>query len=127
MRAAAAERRGFVMVNTVPRLTSFDPSITFFENTVNTTPQLLDSSVTFTDPDNNFNGGTLVVSGLLAEDIVSIRNQGTAAGQIGFDSGTHAITFGGTLIGTASGGAGGTLTVTFNGSATSPGIDALIE
>ena len=70
----------------IPTLADFAPSVTFLENTVNAAPQLLDADVTFTDPDNNFNGGTLVVTGLLAEDIVSIRNQGTGAGQIGFSA-----------------------------------------
>jgi uncharacterized protein (DUF2141 family) len=109
----------------IPTLTGFAPSVTFLENTVNATPQLLDGDVTFTDPDNNFTGGTLVVSGLLAEDVVSIRNQGTGAGLIGFSAGS--VTFGGVAIGTATGGAGGTLTVTFNAAATSPAIEALIE
>ena len=37
------------------------------------------------------------------------------------------MTYGGTVIGTASGGAGTTLTVTFNAEATSAAIDALIQ
>src|SRR5262245_47390869 len=114
------------MANSVPTLTGLDTPVTLLENTVNATPQIIDASVTFTDPDNNFNGGTLTVSGLLAEDTVAIRNQGTGAGQIGV-SGTD-ITFGGTTIGSFSGGgAGSTLTVTFNTSATAASIDALIE
>ena len=54
--------------NDAPSLTGFAPSVTLLENTVNVTPQLLDTDAGFTDPDNNFAGGTLVVSGLLAED-----------------------------------------------------------
>src|SRR5439155_13673519 len=84
-----------------------------------------DSDVSFTDPD--FTGGTLTVSGLLAEDIVVIGNMGTAAGQIGFNTNTGAVSFGGVTIGTATGGTGATLTVTFNASATSASIDALIQ
>ena len=114
-------------VNDAPTLTGFEPSVTLLENTVNATPQLLDADVSFSDPDNNFDGGTLVVAGLLAEDRVSIRDQGAGAGLIQFNSGTGAVSFGGTQIGTAAGGAGGTLTVTFNASATSPAIEALIE
>ena len=102
------------MPNTAPQLTGLDATVTFLENTVNATPQILDSNVTFTDPDNNFDTGTLTVTGLLAEDTVSIRDVGSGAGEIGFSAGT--VSFEGTAIGTASGGAGATLTVTFNAS-----------
>ena len=113
------------MANSVPTLGDFATAITLLENTVNAAPQLLDADVTFTDPDDNFDGGTLVVSGLLAEDTVSIRNQGDGAGKIGLAGGT--VSFGGVEIGTVSGGAGGDLTVTFNAQATSAAIEALIE
>ena len=56
---------------------------------------------------------------------MSIRNQGTGAGQIGFAGGT--VSYGGVAIGTVSGGAGGNLTVAFNGMANSAAIEALIE
>ena len=108
-----------------PTLTGFAPTITFDENTVNATPQLLDADVVFTDPDDDFTGGTLTLSGLLAEDRASVRNEGTAAGQIGL-SGSN-VTFGGVIVGTLAGGVGGTLTITFNAAATSVAIDALIQ
>src|SRR5262245_40340866 len=111
--------------NDAPVLTGFGPSINFGENTVNATPQILDSNVVFVDPDDNFNGGTLTVSGLLAEDIVSIGNQGSGPGQIGF-SGTT-VNYQGVLIGTATGGIGAPLVVTFNANATSAAIDALVQ
>ena len=111
--------------NDAPSLTGMAPSVTLLENTVNASPQLLDADVGFADPEENFSGGTLVVSGLLAEDTVSIRNQGVGAGEIGFAAGT--VSFGGVAIGTAAGGAGGDLTVTFNGAADSAAIEALIE
>ena len=38
-------------------------TLTFGENAVNAAAQLLDSSMTSADADNNFNGGTLVLSG----------------------------------------------------------------
>ena len=113
------------MANSVPTLTGLATPVTFLENTVNAAPQIIDADVTFTDPDNNFNGGALTVTGLLAQDTVAIRNQGTGAGQIGI-SGSD-VTFGGTIIGSFTGGAGSTLDVTFNASATAAGIDALIE
>ncbi|MGL4309877.1 MAG: beta strand repeat-containing protein, partial [Paracoccaceae bacterium] len=111
--------------NDAPTLTGFAPSITFAENTVNATPQLLDADVVFADAEGNFSGGSLTLSGLLAEDSVSVRNQGTAAGQIGL-SGAN-VTYGGVVIGTLAGGAGTTLTITFNAAATSAAIDALIQ
>ena len=113
------------MANSVPTLTGLITPVTFLENTVNATPQLLDTGVTFSDPDNNFINGNLTVSGLLAQDTVAIRNQGTSAGEIGV-SGNN-VSFGGTVIGSFVGGAGSTLTVTFNASATAAGIEALIE
>jgi len=111
-------------VNNRPTLTGWGPSVTFAENLVNATPQLLDADVVFSDVDNNFNGGRLTLSGLLAEDRASVRNEGTGAGQIGL-SGAN-VTFGGVLIGTLSGGSGATLTINFNAAATSAAIDALI-
>jgi uncharacterized protein (DUF2141 family) len=108
-----------------PALTGLATSVTFAENTVNATPQLLDANVTFTDSDGDFSGGTLTVTGLLAEDSVSVRNQGTGGGQIGL-SGAN-VSFGGVVIGTLSGGAGAALTITFNAAATSAAIDALIQ
>lgn len=108
-----------------PTLTGFAPSITFAENTVNATPQLLDSDVVFTDAEGDFNGGFLTLSGLRAEDRASVRNEGAGAGQIGL-SGAN-VTFGGVTIGTLAGGVGGTLTITFNASATTAALDALIQ
>ena len=113
------------MSDNSPTLGDLAASVTFGENTVNATPQLLDADVTFADSDGDFDGGTLTVTGLLAEDSVSVRNQGTGAGQIGL-SGAN-VTFGGVVIGTLAGGSGAALTITFNGSATSTAIDALIQ
>ena len=86
---------------------------------------IIDANVTVTDPEGNFDGGTLTVSGLLAEDIVSVNNQGTGAGQVGFAGGT--ITYGGVAIGTATGGAGADLVVTFNQNATTAAVEAVTE
>jgi VCBS repeat-containing protein len=107
-----------------PMLAGFAPSVTFAENTANTTPQLLDGDVTFTS-ETSLSGGRLVVSGLLAEDRVSVLHQGTTAGLIGFASGT--VSFGGTAFGTATGGSGANFTVTFNANATTAAVDALIQ
>ena len=113
------------MTANAPTLNDLAATVTFAENTVNATPQLLDADVTFTESDGDLNGGTLTVTGLLAEDSVSVRNEGTGAGQIGL-SGAN-VTFGGVVIATLAGGSGAALTITFNGSATSAAIDALIQ
>ena len=112
-------------VNDAPVLTGLG-SVSFAENVVNATPQLLDVDVTFTDAEGNFDGGTLSLTGLLTEDTVSVRNQGTGAGEIGFD-GTN-VSYGNVVIGTLAGGsAGADLTITFNAAASSEAIDALIQ
>jgi VCBS repeat-containing protein len=112
-------------VNDAPTLTGFAPSLTFAENMVNASPQLLDGDVAFADGEGNFAGGKLTLSGLLAEDRAAVRNEGVGAGQIGV-SGTE-VTYGGVIIGTVAGGVGGTLTVTLNAAATSSAVDALIQ
>ena len=107
------------MSNSLPFLSDFSLSLFIDEEAANLTPQLIDSDVTFTDADNNFDGGTLVLSGLLSDDIVSVRNDGSGAGEIGYSGGS--IAFGGTEIGTAGGGNGVAFSITFNASATSAG------
>ncbi|MGH1578743.1 hypothetical protein, partial [Planktotalea sp.] len=110
---------------TAPTLSGITSAISFEENTVNATPQLLDSDVTFTDVEGDFDGGSLSLTGLLAEDTVSVRDQGTGVGEIGL-SGAD-VTFEGAVIGTLAGGVGTALTITFNAAATSASIDALIQ
>ena len=78
----------------------------------------------------DFGGGSLTVSFTggtgTSADQLTIQNQGTGAGQIGV-SGSN-ITFGGTIIGTFTGGANGTnLVVSFNASATQAAAQALEE
>jgi len=67
------------MVNSAPSLAGLATSQTFGENLVNATPQLIDADVTFTDVEGNFAGGTLRVSGVLAEDRIGIRTSGLIA------------------------------------------------
>lgn len=94
---------------------------------------LIDNSTaaTVTDVDSvDFNGGNLTVSvtsgGDAGEDVLSIRNAGTAAGQIGV-SGIN-VTFEGTQIGTFVGGSSGTpLRIDFNANATPLATAALIQ
>ena len=78
----------------------------------------------------NFDTGTLTISipsgNVPTEDVLSIRDQGTGAGQIGVSGGN--VTYGGVVIGTYAGGAGGNnLVVTFNNNATPTAVTALVK
>lgn len=89
------------------------------------------TAVSVTDPDSaDFNTGALTVSitnnGVNTEDKLSIRNQGTEAGQIGLNG--FDVTYGGTLIGTLGGGINGNaLTVNFDHNATAAALSALLS
>ena len=117
-------------VNEAPVLTGLD-NVTFAENTVNAAAQLIDSNVSLTDPDaGDYAGGSITVSYAasgLAQDNLSIRNQGTGAGQIGLSG--NDVTYGGVVIGTltSAGAAGANLVVTLNANSTKEAVDALIE
>jgi hypothetical protein len=115
--------------NGVPGLTGLAPTVNVTQAGPDATPQILDSDVVFTDVEGNFSGGTLVVSGLLPEDTVSVF-------AIGFDPGMFFIDeqgavddlyYEGAPIGTITGGNGTALTITFNGNATTSAVDALIQ
>jgi hypothetical protein len=113
------------MASSVPTLANLSSPAPFLENTVNTTPQLIDTNVTVADRDRNLANGALSVTGLLPEDVISVRNAGTGLGQIGFFGGI--ITYQGLPIGQAFGGAGGVFSVMLNGNATVAAVEALIE
>lgn len=93
------------------------------------TPALFDTAPVLSDPDStNFDTGTLtasIVSAGTADDRITIRHQGTAAGQIGVSG--NDVTYGGTVIGTWAGGTDGftPLVVTFNSQATVAAVQAL--
>ncbi|MBP7704473.1 MAG: VCBS repeat-containing protein [Caulobacter sp.] len=110
-----------------PAITGLATSVTFNENTVNARGQPLDSAVAFVDADGDFDGGSLTVTGLVSGDVISIRGQGSGAGQISYNSGTGEVSYGGVVIGVATGGVGATFTITFDADATSAAIDALIQ
>ncbi|MDL5038615.1 DUF4347 domain-containing protein [Comamonas sp. Y6] len=106
-------------------------SVTFTEGD---SARLIDlgSNATVSDGDSaDFNGGSVRVSittnRVTAEDLLSIRNQGTGAGQIGVSGST--ITYGGVAIGTFTGGSGSNdLLITFNSaSATPAAVEALLH
>jgi Ca2+-binding RTX toxin-like protein len=103
-----------------PALTNLN-AVTFGENDVNDAPRIIDGVVTFTDADNDFDGGFLLISGLLPEDRISILSLGMI-GVTGND-----VYYDGILIGVFAGGVGASFTVTFNAAATAIAIETLIE
>ncbi|WDY55825.1 Ig-like domain-containing protein [Pseudomonas sp. PSKL.D1] len=88
-------------------------------------------NATVSDSDSaDFAGGNLTAAisanGVAGEDILSIRNQGTGAGQISLSGNT--VSYGGVAIGTVAGGSGGAnLVVTFNANATAAAVQALVR
>ena len=117
--------------NVAPRIENLDgDSVSYTERALAVLLDLgSDATVTDTDSD-DFNKGSLtvsIVSNLSAnEDVLSIRNQGTEAGQIGVTSNT--ITYGGLPIGSFTGGVNGAdLFISFNDKANPEVAQALIR
>ena len=112
--------------DTAPHFT-FDPSpVIFGENTVNATPQLIVSDVTFADPNLDLDGGTLIVRGHLAEDTIGILSDGNGPGQI--DASGPIVFYGGHPVGTVTGGANGVpLEVDFDLLVTPGAVEAVVE
>ena len=107
------------------------PQITLSGRALAVAPQQavrpLDEQATVTDPSSNLGNGTLTVtmaSGGTSGDRLSIVNEGSGTGQVGFD-GTN-VTYGGLTIGTASISTGpAELRVALNGDATTAAVQAL--
>lgn len=111
-----------------PTVTGLD-GVTFGEQTVNATPQIIDADAQLVDDDSDFDGGTLTVSGLLAEDRVSIKNGDViyvTSGTVYYDA-DGAGAGAAVAIGTVSGGSGATLTVTFNAAATTDAVELVLQ
>ena len=90
-------------VNDAPRLENIEAGALAYTENDAATP--ITATTTVTDDSPDFDTGTLTVdytAGGQAEDRLEIRNEGTGAGQIGV-SGAN-VTFGGTTIGTFTGG-----------------------
>ncbi|MBK7954247.1 MAG: hypothetical protein IPK02_09950 [Candidatus Accumulibacter sp.] len=134
---------GSIVRQASPELIDLETSVSFNENDVNAGAQLIDPGVRVVDVDSSdFAGGRLVVSvisgyGALQsfnakapqQDNFSIRDQGAGAGQVGFDSGTGVLRYGGTAIGSivSNGQSGADLVVQFNASASAAAVEAVIE
>lgn len=113
--------------NDAPTLSDMGAAVSYTENAVAT---ILSSSLATADVDSaDYNTGVLTVSitvGGTATDLLEIRNQGNAAGQIGV-AGAN-VNFGGVLLGTFTGGVGLTpLVVTLVSSATPAAVNALMR
>ena len=114
-------------VNDPASIGAFDTAVVYTENAA---AMLLDADATVTDIDStNLNAGILTVSidsNSESADRLEIRQQGTAAGQIGL-SGAN-VRFGATTIGTFTGGAGAVnLVITLNANATMTAVQALLQ
>ena len=103
--------------------------VTFDESVVNSVPQRLLTGVTVADAEGNFDGGRVVISGLLVEDRVTIGHQGDGAGQFSLSSADSGATvsYGGVEIGVYTVAADRTVTVTLNANATVAVVQALVN
>ncbi len=117
-----------------PVVGDFTGSVTFGENLVNATPQVIDAAISLEDSDSaNFAGGRVdlfYVQGGDATDQLGVRNQGTSAGQIGVSGNT--VSYGGATIGTIAAGSenganGANLVVNLTAGATVEAVEALIQ
>lgn len=114
--------------------TTPNPILNLVVQNVNYTPQqppvVLAPAATLTDADSeNFNGGSLMVSLSpkgKGKELLSIRSQGTGQGQISVVGAT--VQFGGTAIGTFTGGKGKKpLVVSLNANATVAAVQELVR
>ncbi|MBW4696256.1 MAG: DUF4347 domain-containing protein [Lyngbya sp. HA4199-MV5] len=113
--------------NAAPVVTLSGAAVSFAENGSATT---IDTTASVTDTDSvDFNSGTLTASfsaNGTVDDRLAINNEGTGVGQIGVSGGN--VTYGGTTIGTFTGGVGTTpLVVTFNSSSSPAAAQALLR
>ena len=103
--------------------------------TENDPPKIIDSTATVVDSDSpTFAGGSLTLdftANGLAEDSLSIQNEGKYAGQIGLETssdGTTSVTYGGTPIATVVGYLGhNTLTIKFTDQSNRDAVQALLQ
>ena len=111
--------------NAAPVLADFGGTVSFDENVVNATPQVLDPLVSFSARAGaSFEGGVVTVfyvSGASPADQLSVRGTGDGVGEIGV-AGSE-VRYGGVVIGEVSGGtAGSALQIRLNAAA---GADAI--
>ncbi|MCP5144159.1 MAG: DUF4347 domain-containing protein [Gammaproteobacteria bacterium] len=122
-------------VNDVPVVSAIAGDVLAYLNGLG--PQIIDQSANaaVSDADSaDFSGGTLTVAittgAAPAEDLLTVRDQGPGVGLISVAGSNVSFNFGAgpVVIGTASGGSGGTpLTITLNSSATATALTALVR
>ncbi len=117
--------------NDLPQISSLNGDSVSFTEDGNAVLLDASSNTTISDVDTtNFNTGNVTVSivgnRVSSEDVLSIRNEGTGAGQISV-SGTT-VSYAGTTIGTFTGGSStNDLVITFNNTVSSSAVQALIS
>ncbi|RDH42681.1 DUF4347 domain-containing protein [Zooshikella ganghwensis] len=117
--------------NATPTINNFTEVISVNPGDSTTFPLDRGTPATIVDPTStDFNSGTLTatfVSGLVpGEDDVTVNNQGNGPGEIGVSGST--VSYGGTPIGTFSGGTNGVpLQFNFNSSANPTSVSALLQ
>jgi hypothetical protein len=116
-----------IAVNDAPVVGGFSANLNYKKGAAAT---ILEGAATVSDVDSaDFAGGQLTISFATngqATDVLSIRNQGTAAGQIGLSG--SSITYSGIVIGTATGGTNkSSLVITLNASATPSRVQTLLR
>ncbi len=116
-----------ILDNVAPVISLPSAAATYSEGQL---PILIDAAATVVDTDSaDFDAGSLtldITTAGTADDRLSIRNQGTGAGEIGVS--LSDVTFGGVTIGTFVGGAGTTpLVITLNASSSPVAAEALLR
>ena len=119
-------------VDDPPQLTDLASTVSYAPGVFAGGPQLIDANVTYYEPDNSPYGLQLRVAGMVAGDVVAVRNQGTANGQISIlNTGIYYHRQGATdLIATFSGGTlqSGPLVIEFTtGADSSARVEQVIE
>lgn len=95
-------------------------------------PVLIDSDVTVTDPEGDWDGGTLRVSGLTAGDVVSILSTGSGPGEFQvipdpFAPGWFALYFQGVYVTDGFGGVGNDLVIYLANGISTARVEAIVE
>jgi hypothetical protein len=119
-----------VNVDDKPTLTGLEASVTFNQADIVGTAQFLDTDVTLADVEGNWSdgglhGGRIYVTGLLPEDVVSVK----AGGPITIGANGLTINFNGIAIGQIQSGTGvgNDLQIRLNSNATNAAVESVIE
>jgi len=112
---------------TAPTLTDLSDSISLTEAQANAGYTPLDADVTVTDPYADFSFGGLEITGLLAEDDLTVIGGGSGATRIGFDNTTGEVSYAGAVFAETARVDDGTFVVLFAPGTTPAMVESLIE